>query len=513
MKLKPASNLSEAEVKTGLKYVIGDGLATEAMTTLTGGAFLVAFALLLGATNFEIGLLAALPTLTNIFQLVSIWLVRRYNNRRAISVICSLLARIPLIVIGVLPLLAGVDTIEPVIFFLFFYYLFASIAGPSWNAWMKDLVPEHLLGTYFAKRLRNMQLLNVILSISLAIFIDYIKDHFAAYELTVYSVMFIIAGTAGVVGALVLSKAPEPVSTLTNEHIFRLLMRPLKDANFRRLLLFNSAWIFAFNLATPFFNVFMMKTLGLSLSFIIGLTILSQLSSIATVRMWGVFSDRYSNKTILAICTPLYILVLIGWCFAGIYSTFTANLILLVIIHIASGIATAGINLSLTNIGLKLASRNESIVYLSAKNIITSAFSSVAPLIGGLLADYFTKRRFVINIEYSGPKLNKVFHLVSLHEWNFLFLIGAVLAFISLEFLVRVKETGEVEKDEVMRVMRSSIRHNLKDYFLIGQLVGWQEQLWGIFRRTLHPDKKQKQQKVVMETQKDGPDSQGRDPS
>lgn len=509
MRLSPKSTLTEQEVKTGLKYVIGDGLATEAMTTLTGGAFMVAFALLLGANNFEIGLLAALPTLVNVFQLISIWLVRRYNNRRAISVICSFFARTPLILIGCMTLLGNTSTIQPIIFFLFFYYLFGSIAGPSWNAWMKDLVPEALLGSYFAKRARNMQLLNVILSITLALAIDYVKDHYPQFELTTYSVMFIAAGTAGVIGAIVLSKAPEPKSTLTNENIFKLLLKPLKDKNFRKLLLFNSAWIFAFNLATPFFSVFMMKTLGMSLSWIIGLTILSQLSSILTVRMWGVFSDRYSNKTILAICGPLFILVLIGWCFVGIYSRFYANLTLLIVLHIAYGIANAGINLSLTNIGLKLASRNESIVYLSAKNIVTSAFSSLAPLVGGLLADYFTSRKIVINIEYSGPKLSKILHLVSLHEWNFLFLIGALLAFLSLELLVAVEEKGEVEKDEVMRVMRSSIRNNLKDYFLIGQLIGWQEQLWGIFKRTLHPERNNGRKKVVVPAENnDPPDKQ-----
>jgi hypothetical protein len=45
-------------------------------------------------------------------------------------------------------------------------------------------------------------------------------------------------------------------------------------------------------------------------------------------------------------------------------------------------------NLSITNIGLKLAPA-DAIVYLSAKNIITAFFSSVAPLVGGYLADFF----------------------------------------------------------------------------------------------------------------------------
>ena len=92
--------------------VIGDGLAAEAMTTLTGGTFLVAMALLMGASNFQIGLLAALSTFTNLFQLISIWLVQRFNNRRAIVVVCSFLARSPLIVIGIIPSINSSASLE-----------------------------------------------------------------------------------------------------------------------------------------------------------------------------------------------------------------------------------------------------------------------------------------------------------------------------------------------------------------------------------------------------------------
>jgi hypothetical protein len=125
MDLKPRDVLTEEEVKKGLKLVIADGLAAEAMTTFTSGAFLVAMALLVGASNFQIGLLAALPMFTNLFQLISIWLVRRYNNRRAVTVVSSLLARVPLIIIGsaafFVPQAAGIDLL---LIFLFFYYLF-----------------------------------------------------------------------------------------------------------------------------------------------------------------------------------------------------------------------------------------------------------------------------------------------------------------------------------------------------------------------------------------------------
>jgi hypothetical protein len=57
---KPLEKLTEEEIQIGLKLIIGDGLTTEAMTVLAGGPFLVSMGLLMGASNFQIGLLAAL---------------------------------------------------------------------------------------------------------------------------------------------------------------------------------------------------------------------------------------------------------------------------------------------------------------------------------------------------------------------------------------------------------------------------------------------------------------------
>jgi MFS family permease len=486
MYLQPQEKLTENEIHRGLKYVIGDGLAAEAMTSLTGGAFLVAMALLMGASNFQIGILAALPTFTNIFQLLSIWLVRRYNNRRAIAVTCNLLARFPLIVIGSLPLLfSSANSVNVLFCFLFFYYFFGSIAGPSWNSWMKDLVPENQLGAYFSHRTRLTQITNVVLSILLALSLDYIRKHYVQYQLYAYGFMFIAAGIIGIGGTLVLSKAPEPQTESSKDHIFSIMKRPLQDGNLRSLLVFNAVWAFALNIATPFFIVFLLKSLAIPLSLIIALGIISQLSSILTIRFWGRFADRYSNKTIIAINAPIYIGCFIAWCFVGIYTNMYHNIALLVIIYILSGITLAGINLSITNISLKLAPKEEAIVYLSVQNIFTAFFSSLAPLIGGYLADYFNNRHININMEYGGPGMNKLIRLVELHNWNFLFLIAALVALIALELLAQVKETGEVEKDKVRRIIRKNIQGSLKEYFLIGHLIDWQQRLWSVIKKRM----------------------------
>ncbi|QJB35592.1 MFS transporter [Chitinophaga oryzae] len=481
---KPVAKLTEQDTERGMKLVIGDGLAAEVMTTLTSGAFLVAMALMLGASNLQIGVLSALPTFTNIFQLISIWLVRRSNNRRAVTVICTIVARIPLVVIGVIPLLfPGAASIHFLIVFLSCFYFFGSLAGPAWNAWIKDLVPESMLGSYFSRRGSYTQTLNVVLSLAAALGVDYIRRQYPQYELDTYYFLFLLAGAAGLTGAAILSRAPEPQMYMDKENVFRLLKRPLSDLNFVRLLVFNSAWVFAMNIAQPFFTVYMMKGMGLSLSSITVLAIISQLFGIFTIRIWGKFADRYSNKTIIAISAPLYIISLILWCFVGIYTKLYANIILLVIVHMLMGIANAGINLSITNIGLKLAPSKDAIVYLSAKNIITAVFSALGPIAGGVLADFFEHKSLRIDAQWQGEKSSLLLHLVALHEWNFLFLIAAVIALISLEMLMVVNETGEVEKNVVVRIMRSSIKNNLKDYYLIGNLVTLHDRFWGYILR------------------------------
>jgi len=464
--------------------VIGDGMTTEAMTVLTGGTFLTALALLMGASNFQIGVLAGLPTFTNIFQLLSVWLVGKLRNRRLVAVGCGLLARVPLLVIGGMAL-SSAASVHLLMSLLFFFYFFGSIAGPSWNSWMKDLIPENIMGSYFARRIRLSQILNVSLSILLALLLDHVKRKAAGLELVAYGAMFLAGGVVGISGALILSRAPEPKTVVSEAHFLRLLRQPLKNRNFGRLLLFNALWVFSLNLATPFFTVYMIKTMGLPLSYIIVLSSIGLLSSIFTIRIWGRWADRYSNKTIIGVGGPLYVLCIVGWCFVGIYTHLYANLILLVLIHIGSGISTAGINLSLANIGLKLSPKEDAIVYLSTQNIIMAFFSSVAPLVGGILADFFTSRHLSVTAQWVSPHANRIFRLLVLHEFNFLFLIGALLALGSLQFLIAVKEEGEVGKEKVVRMVRHSIRNSLKETILIGDVIHWHEQLRAMVRRRI----------------------------
>ncbi|MBO9571446.1 MAG: MFS transporter [Chitinophagaceae bacterium] len=429
MNLKPSNQLSELEIQSGLKYVTRDGLFTEAMVAFTGGTFLVAMAMQMGASNFQLGLLAALPTLCNVLQLSSIWMVHKFRNRRVISAVCSTLARFPLIIIALLPFIFSTTTsVNALIFLLFFHYAFGSISGAVWNSWMKDLVPQEKLGSYFSYRTRVTQITNVVLSIVIAMALDYIKLHYPAYSTIAYPVMFLIGGFFGIVSVWMITRTPEPTGQFQQGNILGMMRKPLADKNFRKLLFFNSSWLFSLNLATPFFSVYLLKSLDINLSTIIILNIIQQVSSILFLRVWGKYSDTFSNKTVIRICAPIYVLCLFGWAMVT-KNAFT--LPLLVIIHIVSGMTTGGINLAITNIGLKLAKHDEAIVYIAARNMVNAFVPALAPMIGGIVADHFS--------------------------WHYFFITSGALAFISLRFLKQVNEEGELSKGVMIHRIVSSL--------------------------------------------------------
>ncbi|HIE32119.1 MAG TPA: MFS transporter, partial [Methanosarcinales archaeon] len=299
MRFAVKDTLTEEEIQSGLRSIIKDGLATQMMVTLTGGVFLVAFALKLGASNTIIGLLAAIPPLAQLIQIPSVYLIEKYRVRRAICVYATFLSRILWLIIALIPVLFFEAGLAVLIAALLLYAILGAVGGTSWNSWMRDLVPQDSLGAFFAKRMGMATALGIVISMAAAFYIDYWETIFPDYELYSYSILFFFGFLAGMLGVYFVSTIPEPrmAPVEVKTKFFDLILQPFRDTNFKNLVIFLGSWSFAVNLAAPFFTVYMLTLLQLDMSFIIALMVLSQLTSLAFLRIWGGFSDRFSNKS------------------------------------------------------------------------------------------------------------------------------------------------------------------------------------------------------------------------
>jgi len=465
MWFKTQQSLSETQIEFALKNIIRDGVASQAMGILTGGAFLVAFAVHLGASNFAIGLLAAIGPLAQLLQLPSIFLVEKIRNRRFITVTAAALSRLCWLIIALSPFVFSADVaIGVLLVLLILVSAFGAVSGCSWNSWMRDVIPENIMGSFFAKRMRVSTAVGIALSIVAALYLDFWKNQFPGNELSGYSILFFAGFAAGVTGLFFLAKTPElqMPQLMEKQKILKLLLLPFKDENFRKLIAFMCSWNFAVNLAGPFFMVYMLKRLGLSMSFIIGLSIVSQMMNFLFLKIWGRYTDRFSNKSVLAICCPVFIASILAWTFTTMPEKYFLTIPLLFIIHIVMGISSAGVSLASGNISLKLAPKGQATVYLAANSIANSVAAGIAPVLGGNFADFFSGRQLAWTLKYITPSGEFDIPTLNLQQWDFFFALAFIIGLYALHRLSMVKEQGEVEEDIVMQEFYAEVSNQAR---------------------------------------------------
>lgn len=465
MKLTPEEVLTEPQIQNGLKMVIRDGVATQAMGVLTGGAFLVAFAVSLGASNLAIGLLASIGPLSQLLQLPAILLVEKIRNRKGIVVVAAASARVFWLLVAMIPFLFDTRAgLAVMVVSLFFISSFGAVSGCGWNSWMRDLIPENMLGRFFSKRMRVAVGVGIIVSVLAAGFLDVWRKSFGEHEIYAYSILFLVGFGAGAAGLFFLASTPEPRMQAVSEKLdlIRLIGLPFKDENFRKLIAFMCSWNFAVNLAAPFFVVYMLRRLGLNMSSVIALSILSQIFNFMFLKIWGKYTDHFSNKSVLTVCGPLFLLAILAWAFTTMPDRYFLTVPLLVVIHAVMGLASAGVSLASSNISLKLAPKGQATVYLATNTMMNSLAAGIAPILGGLSADFFAERQIDWTLKYTAPDGEFVFSTLNLQQWDFFFVLAFVIGLYSIHRLSMIREIGEVGRKVVSDKLFNEVRGQVR---------------------------------------------------
>ncbi len=321
----PKPQLDEADISRGLWTLVLDAVFSQTMTVLTSGAFLVGFALAHGASNTVIGLLCGMGPLAMAVQIPAVWIVQRIRLRKAIVVTTAFMGRGAWLLIAFLPLLVPDKHLLPIlVVVLFLSYALNNICGCAFNSWVRDLVPERRLINLFSRRMSYATLVGALISLAGGFAVDYWKREpgLPGGAGGSYTLIFLAALVCGMLSNYYLLRTPEPRMPEPNgEGFFKALRAPLHDRNFRKLLVFLTSWNLAFNFATPFFSVYLLQRLGMSMSWVIGLAVFSQLVNVGFFRYWAAMADQFSNKSVLLVAVPLFTFSLLIWPFTTMPAT------------------------------------------------------------------------------------------------------------------------------------------------------------------------------------------------
>lgn len=454
--------LPDRETQRGLRMLLLDGIASQTMGVFTTGAFLVAFALHLGASNVVIGIIAAIQPLSQIAQIPAIYLVARYRKRRALVVVSCIISRLPWFAVAAIPFaLPETARIPALLLCLALFFGAGAIAGCSFNSWMRDFIPDKMMGAFFAKRMSFSTAVGAALCLGAGFAVDIYREQ-TGDTIGIYSIYFILGGIAGLIGTVFLSRIHEPQMPAPEvTGLLETLVTPFRQKNFRNLIFFLGSWNLAINFAAPFFTVYMLSRLGLSMGYVLALSVISQIMNVLFFRIWGNIADRFSNKSVLSVSGWAFVVSFLLWPFTTMPEAHPATLPLLVGIHVLVGISNAGVALCSGNIALKAAPKGQATAYLAVNALVTGIAATIAPICGGFLADFFAKREFSFIMNYGmidGASSTITIPALNLRGLDFLFILAFVLGLYALHRLLAVREEGEVEDRVVVQELYSEVR-------------------------------------------------------
>ena len=150
--VRPKLALTETELSQALRMMIWEGIASTSFFRVISSGLLAAFALALGASNLHIGVLAAIPFITQPLQIPVILLVERLRQRKAIVLASWVPAQVMWILVALIPLIVdgpGPLALTFLLGFLAFRGLLVAVTNCAWSSWEKDLVPQGILGSFF----------------------------------------------------------------------------------------------------------------------------------------------------------------------------------------------------------------------------------------------------------------------------------------------------------------------------------------------------------------------------
>ncbi len=443
-----STELLNAAREQAMSIIMRDTFFSQSVLTLTTGVFITGFALKLHAPNAVIGLLVAIPALIQLVQMPAVALVERSACLKKLIIQSTLLSRLlllPLIAIPFFP--SSPWAIATLVAIYMAYGTVAAVQTCVWNTWVKSVLKPDELGGFFSKKLALGSLITLLLTFMGGIFIDGGAKLFAHYHLPVYSVLFLFVIVLGVFGVLPLRKIPEHTSknmksaeVLKNQPpLLKRLIEPFRDSNYRNLIQFLSIYDFSINLAIPFLTVHMLNSLHYSMGLVSGLTIISQLANYCLLPLWGRVADRLSNKSVLMICGPLQLLSILAWAVFVLPDATPYTFYFIIAIQLMLGVATAGVSLANGNIAMKLAPHEKSASFMASTGMMASLASGAAPLISGVVSQYFEKAKGLPPILHGNS------------HWALLFGLSFILGTVALFALKKVDEDGYIGKRRLIK--------------------------------------------------------------
>ena len=308
-------------IKRNLTWFFSDGLFASASDNIII-TYVTLYILALGATSAQVGLMSSFSSLASaVLLLPGAIMVERYGHRKEFTMAFGGgVARLAILILALLPFFAGGPGIVWVAIGLSVTRdSFGNLSFPAWMSVTADIVPMEGRGRFFASR-------NFIMGITGMFAILLVGELVTRTFIPLgYQIGLGLAFVLGMASTFSFSHLRDPKGSLPPVQLAgslspRIILHELVTLpEFLALSLVMAFWNFTLNIASPFFNVYMVENLKFTASMVGIVTIVSSITGLLIQQRIGRLSDRWDPRKLQMIFMFLIPILPFAWLFVTKY--------------------------------------------------------------------------------------------------------------------------------------------------------------------------------------------------
>lgn len=347
------------------------------MALLAGDAYLAKLLGVIGLSDEHIGIISSLITASFLFQLSSIFLVRRIKSVKRTATVFNTLSSLcfaALYLIPFLPVSGGVRTALVIVCILAAYFLNYSVTSIIYK-WGNSFVDPHKRGDFSAGKEMASLISGMIFTFIAGIIIDRFES--------IGNIRggFIFIASAGLIISIcnftcLMLIAPGKVET-TSPPLSDVIKNTLGNRNFVTVAVLVCLWDFAKGLTVGFLGIYKTKDLMLTVGTVQIINIIGNLCRFAMSKPIGRFADRHSFVKGIELALSI---AAVGFAF-NIFSSPTAKWCI-VVYTILYAVSSAGTTQNFNNIVYSYVDSEYFVQASAVKNSLGGIVGFGASLIG-----------------------------------------------------------------------------------------------------------------------------------
>jgi MFS family permease len=368
-------------VKQNEKFSILNGVASTIVASTSNNYFSLFAISVLGATNYQVGLISSLPQFIGMFaMIIGSFILSRLEEKKRFTALSILFTR--LFVFAMLFIMLVPEDYRAWVFVLLIGFMNfpGSFATLSWQSLIGDLIPDNRRNGFFSERNRVLTIVGMAVTFLMGV----VLQQFDKGNSLPYLILFGIAFVFGVVEVFYLYKHKEEKKTVVlkpkSTKKLQISWDVFQDKRFVTFLICSLYFNFTWQMAWSLFNIYQIKYANATGLWISLFTVANQISQVVSYKWWGKMADKHSNAKML-------IFVALGMATAPILTVVSTNLYYLIAVNVFTGLFVSGTVLLLFNQLLEVTKEENRSSYIANYNVLLAIIGFIAPQFGVFLLE------------------------------------------------------------------------------------------------------------------------------